>query len=879
MPRVSPTVLQQAADPLSRARAVPPTAVEPQAGSDNCEGEHDEHNNSPKTPLTLKTETLDHASDGEEAEDSDVCMESILKQAARTTGVRLTWILYSMIFLVIALFTMILVQTTYTMNAALRTSGRGSVQTLASSLLTNAQLLQHDLDKMFSIVDLTVEYNKDSESASAISVGDNDSSFDPVIVDTIYVSTLCDRLFGSPEYIVNNDKHKSLYTMSCNASEAAIINAEKIPRSFPSETIRTASLSDTFLVSYRRSAYGDDSSVTGVVLNKQLIGRNLLSNDMLEYSTGTLEHVYVGILLGTWNSTEPTIVLHSLGDGVTTYTTPQPTVKGAELEALYQEVCAPGSKYIWHTVARSDDINYKEAKVSYSSSTKNDIPKPYEVFGGTWQLLSRSVLCMAICTHPTDTTCAEGNPTTMRYIIDYTPYSMVGEAVNIVSIISILALVLFSLLAIASYFSITIPINYLRFQLLHVSTSTCEYSNFYKNIIRLSHPVWLGELVALVRTFNILRLCYQLNIKYVPEHVLKRQARELYNSRSKLNAIYKLDLDDHLLNSADESDDDERAIEIDGIAGPRIMDEVPWSPNRECEMNDTYKFPLPTSPIPHNNTVSFLDALDESINVTNASLLRDEANAEQSINPAGYLASVRRGCKPPMTVRNVDDATIMCLYLQGVDDAFVVNYALAVKQHRRLMKFMLHFIRRHNGTILQRSGEYFIVAWNAFGNCSAHAEKAAICAIELAAALSPHRSNGLDVGIFLHKGTFVCGIVEDSKEAFTTAFGSAPRQAYTLSQLVSTLPYFHVVVSEPVKQALASNYEFNIVDIIRPSSVSHQLILFELQGRKARNKPSMFVPSYTNAFQHFRNHDFAKTLEGIGVIRKEFPGVGEALLQ
>lgn len=97
------------------------------------------------------------------------------------------------------------------------------------------------------------------------------------------------------------------------------------------------------------------------------------------------------------------------------------------------------------------------------------------------------------------------------------------------------------------------------------------------------------------------------------------------------------------------------------------------------------------------------------------------------------------------------------------------------------MRVILRCINRYKGNVFYCAGDVVAAAWNAFESCSNHCEWAALCAQQITHSLASHRSHGLKYGMVLHQGTFVCGTIEMTDEAYTTAFGEANRHALLLS--------------------------------------------------------------------------------------------------
>ncbi|CAD2220899.1 protein kinase [Angomonas deanei] len=832
-------------NPSPHSDSTSPTAPRGTPGKEQGAG-FEESRTAPRDAFSTSSDDEEEGDEG--AEDPMSIMKRVLKEAAQPKGFRLTWILYSMIFIVIAFFVMLLIQTTFTMNSALKTGGKQSVQALASSTVNNVKLTLYELDKLFDTVDL-------------INSEENDDMSLPTPIASIIYSTLCTRLFGAPQNILNYEENSSTanWALPCNSAFKPP-TVDLFKQAVYSKEIRLAGLSDNNTMAYR---FGNLTSRSAVVLSKDLLGKGLFSNDVPKYSTGVLQSAFVGLFLAQWNNTTPSIVMHTLNEETASYADPQPTKEGERLQKAFNTYCQHTNEYTWYNVIRPKVFSDDEFDFdSENSSTFHPIPSPYQEFKGRWGLLSRSVLCVAVCIDDYDSICRPENPSTMWLVIDYQPSSMGQDAVQYVGIISIVALVIFSILAVFDYISITIPVDYLRDQLLRIVGPRRDHSSCFKRMVRWSYRLWLGDLKALIRTLHILRFCYEHNQKYVPEHILMRQANELYQNRSKLFLLYKMELryDAGILEDDEESDN-----ELVEDKPNERADSTMWT-NLDNEMTT----------VSMQNSLNISNFREDLLSSPDPNI---SDNGDRDANPSNYLSSVKRGVKPPMTIKRSDEATVLCIQFVNIENAYSVNYNLAVKQHRRLMRYTLSQIRKYKGVIFHRTGDCMAVVWNGFNVCSAHTEKATECAISFAASFAPYREQGFQVGIVVHKGSFVCGVVEDSKEAFITAFGEAPSQAITLATLAAMQPYFGFIVTEPAKQALSSVYDFGVIDVIKMPAGTHSMYLFEIIGKKDKKATRAdFLVQYTKAFTKFRNHEFHDSLEGIRQLRKNFPKQSDVLV-
>lgn len=235
-----------------------------------------------------------------------------------------------------------------------------------------------------------------------------------------------------------------------------------------------------------------------------------------------------------------------------------------------------------------------------------------------------------------------------------------------------------------------------------------------------------------------------------------------------------------------------------------------------------------------------------------------------------------------MVIKQAADATILVVKLDCIDNVYLINFEVALRQHRRIMRYLLARIRHWGGAVFHRSGDCLAAAWNAFDTCPNHASRATACGMEIVGAFAVYRSLGLLVGVVVHAGMFICGIFEDAKEAFSTAFGAAAREAMLISDLVATQNGFGLIVSEPVKQATAGLYDSIIVDVIKHPDDVHPIVLFELRYRPlplpddavssvAVKNRQQFSIQYAKAFAHFLQHEYANCIKLLLVIRDIAP--------
>nr|CCC93403.1 putative serine/threonine protein kinase [Trypanosoma congolense IL3000] len=448
-----------------------------------------------------------------------------------------------------------------------------------------------------------------------------------------------------------------------------------------------------------------------------------------------------------------------------------------------------------------------------------------------------------------------------------------------------------------AYISINSPIEQLK--LLVITTVGCDRSGRgMPSASRRLRLFWLRDLYALVNTFQILSLCFQLNKKYVPQHILEQHVVDLLNFSCGL-----------LGDDADEPTvmkvPDGKTGDGDGVeeADPEDMEAfVNAATTLGVAASTTRRQEQRTQSVVSYSRGHTVSDLMSSINRRQA--LKSYSAHPFSRHPSVNEAALQSATDCPAETREgvvtitaqhgdalhrgmavVDSATVLTVHFPAVELAYFTDFEVALKQHRRIMTLLLRCVRRYRGELFHRSGEGIAVAWNAFECRSDHANRAAACALSISEGLEPYRRAGFKVGIVLHQGPFVCGVVEDNTEAFTTVFGSVPRQAHVFSDLAASLPYFNILVSEPVKEALSSHYECIMVDVIKCDEYDHSITLFELsrhrqlpQAEGVLLSPSAFAEDHARVFSNFRNHDFDLALAGVESMRANYPTTEAHLL-
>lgn len=93
------------------------------------------------------------------------------------------------------------------------------------------------------------------------------------------------------------------------------------------------------------------------------------------------------------------------------------------------------------------------------------------------------------------------------------------------------AVIVFLCIVLLAYISVTVPISVLRLQLMQTVGSHKKPSKLLRFLSRFTQIFWLADISAIIRAIRLLSLCYKLNKKYVPSHVLRSRARILLQTK------------------------------------------------------------------------------------------------------------------------------------------------------------------------------------------------------------------------------------------------------------------------------------------------------------------------------------------------------------
>ncbi|KEG11965.1 protein kinase [Trypanosoma grayi] len=789
------------------------------------------------------------------AEPSDrttVTLEDMLRDASKNHGVRLTWLLYGMISVVVIIFLLLIGQVQLVEKNNIVAGEEEIAAVSAATSVNQLRSLQYSTKHLMQLFDLAKD-RFHLEGTTKVDIGD-----------------LCASIGGAALVFATYSGPNGSLTWSYECP-IAISNGVLAPPYLSSvdmssgQPLRIAIFHSDYLIATMGSSSG--SEVLLVVLAKEPVGQLLLANSIPAYSSLTLKRCSVSFIMPEFTSTNRLVALHSLSKEYDNYSIAQPTPLAQELHRTFDQVCAAGKAYTWHNVMRPDSdesFTWKNNPSDFSSG----MPSPYIEYKGVWGGVSRVALCGALCYDHTADSCVPENPTAIWFIVSDEPLVRETQSTIIAVVaVSTAAVVLFLVMILIAYFSISVPVKHLN-TLIFSAVGDKRVRTKRENLLfQYTRSCWLGDLQALVRTFQLLVFCFRLNKKYVPQHILEQQVLDLQTRKDFLKSTIVEELTEY---EEEDEDDDETAAVNGGADMTAFVNTVSvvdgMSSMNKLNMHEALA--QPAGRRMRRESSACFNAAEGEVGETSATF-----GMTHNSDTFGRGMAI------------VESATILSVYLCAVEMAYFSNYGLAVKQHRRIMNLLLGRIRHYRGELFQRSGDCIAATWNAFESRTDHAQRAAACALSIARLLAPYRQAGFRVGIVLHQGPFVCGVVQDNKEAFTTVFGSVPRQALALAELAASLPCFNVLVAEPVKQSLSSLYECIMVDVIKYHEDDTPMVMFEL-GEERKTPLMKGIPQSSSAFaeEHacvffdFRHHNFDRALAGIETLRMRFPRTGRRLL-
>lgn len=1085
-------------------------------------------------------------------------MDEVLRKTALFKGIHLRWLLIFLICLVCALVLIFLFQFLHFTNENSLLNGRNSVFEKSANLLGNTEILVIDIvtffvnvnrfnsstlileelctrvsnaPMAFGIYNATTldllqqwscpgfEFVKLQNQIPALKTASNAAQF----VDHSFRSILAflRPAIEAVPYVKGEPKGSLTGELESSSTASRKSDANQFLRTDIDEEERredgssfssSATLDSTSNEEDGESKFVYGDRIFAVLLDKEQVGRLLLSTFDARYSGATLLDTYEAFVAREWNSSELDVFLHSLTFSTPTYSTQNGSEISNKMMKVFDENCKDLTE-VWHTV-----IHVARNLSLYT--THHPIVEPQLEFTSSFGLLSSVTLCSVMCIQNNDSAeaftvgesanyCSIDDPTNFWFVVRVQEFGQ-RYGVVITIVIGSVSVAVFSAVILIVYLSVVVPVGFIREQLFRIVGEHKNLPNWRRKFYQCSYPFWIGDISSLTSSLHVLGISFNLNKKYVPNHILRKHAQEmelicrkfragdLFDSLSDPNnmrieeEVDELeDLSDFVHLNAEPGREgrgtlasiggngvigsaggggnrgqkhsghgmgfpsahflisggarmpeqesvmwaikeheeagagplssfsmpgrsrgkgshgtlltgprrDSRALPLrmdkDGSAldhdmerskGERGQQRTPSRKESSCAIaegsmggglggeediwdgasmtaqNSRFNSQAETltrgeiqKGKPHTSvSESFsrggMTAPPQLTSVGNnssqnsrwrrwsSSLLKQGGNTaaagsgesrssllpgsgwcpstavppsppsqggttsvrgtggggDNAFDVAELLASPRRqgngaGNKSTpllssssMVIKQTEDATILVVKLDSIDNVYLANYEIAVRQHRRIMRYLLSRIRHWGGAVFHRSGDCLAAVWNAFDTCPNHVSRATACGMEIVGAFAVYRSLGLMVGVVVHAGMFICGIFEDAKEAFSTAFGAAARDAMLMADLVATQSTFGLIVSEPVKQATAGLYESIIVDIIKRHDDVHPIVLFELSYRRlsapegSANSSTVhnrqrFTIEYAKAFAHFIQHEYSDCIRLVERMRDTAP--------
>nr|CCC51135.1 putative serine/threonine protein kinase [Trypanosoma vivax Y486] len=573
------------------------------------------------------------------------------------------------------------------------------------------------------------------------------------------------------------------------------------------------------------------------------------------------KHAFVSLLMRDFFLPDLIRPVHSVQlDWINHTTNPKSPHRDPEVLRVFGQVCADGSRHAWHSTGRPSPRAAMTFIPQRSIGLWATVTQPYPESVEALSSVPHTILCGVSCVNYDSNECSAGNPSNMWLVaLDESPEYNVGTLLLSFYCLGCTTLVLSLVNLFVCYVSIAVPVEHLRY-LIHSTIDGEQPMDLQQGFLtRTLCRFQFGGLRSLVDNIQVLLLCFWLNRKYVPRHILRQQLIELQSGKGPLSPTLVNGTATVSVASSvgeDSRDTAGQSGATEGLAAAGTLAEGGLS-----TFMKVVKRILPSKE-GCGGTSKVSETLLGSTSRNTFTVTSDGAVA--------LCATQQTHGSMHSSVTLVEDATILSVHLSAVERAYVSSFSCTAEQHHSMMAILLDCVREYHGELFQRTGDSISVSWNAFECCTNHATHAALCALAMARRLAPFRESGLRVGIVLHQGPFVCGVVEDSVEAFTTVFGAVPRQAAVFAELAASLPYFNVLVSEPVKQSLSSAYECVMVDVIKFRGDDTAVTLFELcNDRPVRaaegvaSSPSAFAEMHAEVFCYFRNHEFDLALERI----------------
>lgn len=773
----------------------------------------------------------------------DAALQQLLCDASKARGIKLTWLLCGLLLPFMLVLISMVVGTELLLNVKVAEPRKDVIKLSTRLTLSRLKDMYYDIRRMSQVSEVARASSKVAEKRAAL-------------------DSVCSFLRGAPVVLATySGVNASLtWTHNCFAGDQTDIALPSTMRlSDPtSPTPRISRYRSDLLIVTEK--YGPEADVFVVILRRDITGLMLLGHSLVDDFTTGISPL-VAILLPSFSSSRLTVSLYNNAQWLED-ANPQNNPHDDEVLLLFEEWCSSGDTHTWHSVGRLLPGGLANTTVG-EDVAHFPAPVPRLAGGGFFSVTPPLVMCSTFCVDGTSNTCGKDNPSSV-WLVTYgsSSYRGLDGLLTTVMVVGYTGAVLFMVMLCFAYISIDAPVSYLK-SLIFSAAGGTERRKEWDHTVHGWRKIWLGDLRALVNTFQILALCFRLNKKYVPQHILEKQVKNLLDVKDK---ICSADTDGEAAVEVAEGrhNDDDDAVDDKANVGAfvcaaTVADVKSSISKRMCQGSQSVTSLNRIQPLCE---VGDLQATDIAVESGRAAALSGAADGREPVNRGMIL---------------VENATILTVHLPAVETAYFTDFGLAVEQHRHIMALLLRSVRQYRGELFQRSGECISAAWNAFDGCADHAIRAAACALRILDRLEAYRRAGFRVGIVLHQGPFVCGVVEDRAEAFTTVFGSVPRQAIVFSELAASLTVFDVLISEPVKESLSSHYECIMVDVIKYHEDDPPITLYELSKERQLpmtkgmpRGPSAFAEEHARVFFNFRNHEFGLALAGIEKMKRSF---------
>jgi hypothetical protein len=640
----------------------------------------------------------------------------------------------------------------------------------------------------------------------------------------------------------------------------------------------------------------DETYIVMLLLTKEVFGWVSLGARLPEYSTQALLRSTSVVIAADDNA-----IVNTLNDGDTpTYNAAQPTPTASRLLSYYDTYCGHGTRHTWYT-----------RNIALANGVSDTLPS-------TCIVDSVAILCGVLCLQDALGNCISQE---IRIVVE-TP---IKDTTSTISAFKLVASCIGGV-AIAFFFcltlSITVPVNVLNHRIIAVlSGEPWKRTRTENFLIKFTRCFWIRDIVALLQQFHIMALFFTANRKYVPDFVLHGQMDRLRGDQGIEKLLSSLTLEDWAgpgsaagaplggvdtlmtLGRAGRAEDASTAAPSGNvIGGDQDLEMLRHALAAEHRHQQNMRH----DPLDQRTVIgegagllsmahdAASDAVQSSSHETQsrrptlasvttpslpqqadsavASHTRRQRTSSDLLNfgdggdEGGEDLGGQRGLGSLMGLAYVESATMMSVMVGSLEDAFDGAFDLTARQHQKIFSAIRTIIRRYRGNIYEQTGERVSVAWNAFEARADHALRAVRCASALSDLFKDfRRTGGLRLGIVVHQGPVVCGIVGDNREVASVLFGHASVVLHRLVSLAAQLTFFSVLITEPVKKVVSIFFECVIVDVVRDDATGKTISVFDVRQAldlgKQMKRNEIFVVEYTTAFAQFRSHQFPEALE------------------